>query len=253
MKALISLILAGVCLFGQTPPTKKSAPVKKSTATKSTTARKAAPAAKHAASSARVGNPALWTKQAPAEYRAKLTTTKGDIVIDVHRDWAPRGADRFYNMVRSGYLNDASFYRVVPNFIVQFGAAASPKVEAAWNTPNMKLRDDPVKQSNKRGTITFATSGPNSRTTEMFINLRDNANLNAMGFAPFGEVVQGMEVVDQLYSGYGDMQEMQGRGPSQTRVQTQGKAYLDKQFPQLDSIKSATIMPAEPAAARQVG
>jgi peptidyl-prolyl cis-trans isomerase A (cyclophilin A) len=194
-------------------------------------------------------NPAAWTRQAPAEYKAKLTTTKGDIVIDVHRDWAPRGADRFYNMVRSGYLKDVSFYRVVPNFIVQFGAAADPKVEAAWNAPNMQLRDDPVKQSNKRGTVTFAMGGPNTRTTEVFINLKDNASLDGMGFAPFGEVTEGMEVVDQLYSGYGDMKEMGGRGPSQPRVQREGKAYLDKSFPQLDSIKTATIVSAAAPAA----
>jgi peptidyl-prolyl cis-trans isomerase A (cyclophilin A) len=201
-----------------------------------------------ASSSARLLNPALWTRQAPEEYKAKLATTKGDIVIDVHRDWAPRGADRFYNLVRSGYLNNASFYRVAPGFIVQFGAAADPKVGAAWE--KAPIKDDPVKHSNKPYTITFAATGmPNSRTTELFINLRDNAGLDPQGFSAFGEVVEGKELVDQIYSGYGEMAEQGGKGPSQQMLKMHGKAYLDKSFPKLDSIKAATIISAEPAAA----
>src|SRR5579884_374695 len=235
MKSLILLALAGVCAFGQAPAPKKSAGARHTAAAKGS-----------GASSARLANPALWNKQAPPEFKAKLTTTKGDIVIDVHRDWAPLGADRFYNLVRSGFFTKVSFYRVVPNFIVQFGASPDPKVEAAWN--KAPIKDDPVKQSNKRGFVTFAMGGPNTRTTEIFINLKDNTQLDGMGFAPFGEVVEGMDVVDKLYSGYGDMKEMGGRGPSQPRVQTEGKAYLDKEFPQLDSIKYASITSPAPSA-----
>jgi peptidyl-prolyl cis-trans isomerase A (cyclophilin A) len=236
MKVPILLALAGVCALAQTPPAKKSA----------STARPATATKGGSASHARLANPALWTKRAPQEFKAKLTTTKGDVVIDVHRDWAPLGADRFYNLVRSGYLSNVSFYRVVPSFIVQFGASPDPKVEAAWNkTP---IKDDPVKQSNKRGFITFAMGGPNTRTTEVFINLKDNVQLDGMGFASFGEVTEGMDVVDKLFSGYGDMKEMGGRGPSQPRVQAEGKPYLDKEFPQLDSIKSAAITSPEPSA-----
>lgn len=235
MKSLILLVLAGVCAFGQTPAAEKSG-----------SARRTAAAKGSGASSARLANPALWNKQAPPEFKAKLTTTKGDIVIDVHRDWAPLGADRFYNLVRSGFFTNVSFYRVVPGFIVQFGASPDPKIETAWS--KAPIKDDPVKQSNKRGFVTFAMGGPNTRTTEIFINLKDNTQLDGMGFAPFGEVVEGMDVVDKLYNGYGDMKEMGGRGPSQPRVQTEGKAYLDKEFPQLDSIKSATIISPAPAA-----
>ena len=230
MKVPILLAFAAVCAFAQTSPAKKSA-----TTGHPATAKKPA-----TTSNARLANPALWTRRAPAEFKAKLTTTKGDVVIDVHREWAPLGADRFYNLVRSGFLTNVSFYRVVPGFIVQFGASPDPKVEAAWN--KAPIKDDPVKQSNKRGFITFAMGGPNTRTTEVFINLKDNASLDGMGFAPFGEVTEGMDVVDKLFSGYGDMKEMGGRGPSQPRVQVEGKAYLDKEFPQLDSIKSATII-----------
>jgi peptidyl-prolyl cis-trans isomerase A (cyclophilin A) len=192
-------------------------------------------------------NPAAWTRQAPPEFKAKFTTTKGDFVVDVHRAWAPLGADRFFNLVRSGFFTNVSFYRVVPNFVVQFGAAPDPKVEAAWN--NARIKDDPVKSSNKKYALTFAMGGPNTRTTEIFINLRDNAMLDGMGFSPFGEVSEGKEIVDQIYSGYGDMQEQGGGGPSQARVQMEGKPYLDKNFPKLDSIKSASIVGGEPPAA----
>jgi peptidyl-prolyl cis-trans isomerase A (cyclophilin A) len=192
-------------------------------------------------------NPSAWTKQAPPEFKAKFTTTKGDFVVDVHRDWSPLGADRFYNLVRSGFFTNVSFYRVVPGFVVQFGAAPDPKVEAAWS--KAQIKDDPVKQSNKHYFLTFAMGGPNTRTTQIFINLKDNAMLDGMGFSAFGEVVEGKEVVDQIYSGYGDMQEQGGKGPSQGRVQMEGKAYLDKNFPQLDSIKSATVISGEATAA----
>jgi peptidyl-prolyl cis-trans isomerase A (cyclophilin A) len=182
-------------------------------------------------------NPASLKAKAPDNYKVQFTTTKGDFVIEVHRDWAPLGADRFYNLVRAGFFTDAAFFRAIPNFMVQFGISAKPAVNQAW--AKTEIKDDPVKQSNKRGYLTFATAGPNTRTTQLFINLKDNAFLDPMGFAPFGEVTSGMEVVDKLYTGYGDAP----RGPNQGRITAEGKAYLDKDFPMLDSIKSAKIAP----------
>jgi peptidyl-prolyl cis-trans isomerase A (cyclophilin A) len=205
------------------------------------------PAARPAGGSARLMNPAALVTKAPDVYRVKFATTKGDFTIEVHRDWAPLGADRFYNLARNGFFTNASFFRVVPNFIVQFGIPASPAVAAVWQ--NAHFKDDPVKESNKKDTIVFATAGPNTRTTQLFINLRDNAGLDRQGFAPFGTVIEGPEVVEQLYSGYGDDSSMGGHGPVQDRIQKEGKAYLDKGFPLLDSIKTATVMPAEGAAA----
>jgi peptidyl-prolyl cis-trans isomerase A (cyclophilin A) len=192
-------------------------------------------------------NPAALKARAPELFRAKFTTTKGDFVVEVHREWAPIGADRFYNLVRSGFFTNAHFFRIVPNFIVQFGIHANPAVSKVWEKAN--LRDDPVKQSNKKATLVFATAGPNTRTTQFFINLRDNAPLDRDGFAPFGAVVEGMEVVEALYSGYGDDPSMGGRGPRQDLITSQGKPYLDKNFPRLDSIKTATIMAPEGAPA----
>jgi peptidyl-prolyl cis-trans isomerase A (cyclophilin A) len=160
-------------------------------------------------------------------------------VIDVRRDWAPQGADRFYNLVKNGFYDDARFFRVIDGFMAQFGIHGNPTVQSAWRNANIK--DDPVKQSNRRGYVTFATAGPNTRTTQLFINYRDNAGLDKQGFAPFGEVVSGMDVVDKLYSGYGEGAPS-GRGPNQGRVQAEGNAYLNKEFPRLDYIKSATIV-----------
>ena len=192
-------------------------------------------------------NPAALVAKAPDVYRVKFATTKGDFIVEVHRDSAPLGADRFYNLARNGFFTNASFFRVVPNFIVQFGIPASPAVAAV--SEKAKFRDDPVKESNKKGAVVFATAGPNTRTTQLFINLRDNAGLDRQGFAPFGTVVEGMEVVDQLYSAYGDDSSMGGHGPVQDRIQKEGKAYLDKGFPLLDSIKTATVVAPEGAAA----
>lgn len=186
-------------------------------------------------------NPATLRAKAPDVFKAEFTTTKGDFVIEVHRDWSPNGADRFYNLVKSGFFDDAAFFRVVPNFMVQFGIPSNPKVAAAWGHAN--LRDDPVKQGNTRGRISFAMAGPNTRTTQVFINFKDNSSLDGQGFAAFGEVIQGMDVVDKIYSGYGDMQEMGGHGPSPGKIESQGSAYLDKYFPQLDKIKSTKIVP----------
>jgi peptidyl-prolyl cis-trans isomerase A (cyclophilin A) len=182
--------------------------------------------------------PGNLKEQSPAEYDVKLSTTKGDIVIHVTRAWAPLGADRFYNLVKNGFYTDASFFRVLPGFVVQFGLSADPSVGKVWRSANIK--DDPVTQSNKPGSVTFATAGPNTRTTQVFINLGENGQLDSMGFAPFGQVTQGMDIVKKLHSGYGEGAPS-GRGPDQGAITSQGKAYLDKNFPNLDSIKSATI------------
>jgi peptidyl-prolyl cis-trans isomerase A (cyclophilin A) len=185
-------------------------------------------------------HPAMLRAKAPEEYDVKFTTTKGDFVVHVTRAWAPNGADRFYNLVKHGFFTNASFFRVVPGFVVQFGMSADPKVNAALLSANIK--DDPVKQSNKPGTITFAQTGqPNTRSTQVFINLGNNAALDAQNFPPFGQVTSGIEVVQQIYSGYGDLPEMGGRGPSQDRIATGGGAYLRANFPKLDSIQSATV------------
>ncbi len=187
---------------------------------------------------AKLRNPAAFTEQAPATYKANLDTSKGLIVIDVHRDWAPLGADRFYNLVKNGYYDDVRFFRVIEGFMGQFGIHGTPAVAAVWR--NAQIKDDPVKGSNKRGFITFATAGPNTRTTQLFINLGDNVGLDKQGFAPFGEVTKGMAVVDKIYSGYGEGAP-RGKGPDQGRVQSEGNAYLTKDFPKLDYIKKATI------------
>lgn len=172
------------------------------------------------------------------DFRVRLTTTKGDVVIDVDHDLAPQGADRLRELVEQGYFDGARFFRVVPGFVVQFGIAADPSASARWRS--QPIADDPVKASNVRGTLVFATAGPNTRTTQLFINLRDNKRLDEMGFAPFGTVVAGMEVVDQLYPGYGDGPP-QGRGPRQDLLQSQGESYLAQGFPELDKIERATI------------
>ena len=185
-----------------------------------------------------LSDPARLNEQAPAVYKAKFDTSKGAFVIEVHRDWAPNGADRFYNLVKNGFYNDARFFRVMDGFMVQFGINGNPNISAVWQKAN--IEDDPVKQSNARGTITFATAGPNTRTTQVFINFGDNAGLDGRGFSPFGKVVSGMDVVDSLYSGYGEGAP-EGHGPNQGIVQSLGNAYLEKAFPKLDYIKTATI------------
>lgn len=182
--------------------------------------------------------PAKLTEQAPAVYKARFETTKGPFVIEVHRDWAPQGADRFYNLVKNGFFDDVAFFRAVEGFMVQFGISGDPSVAGVWRTAT--IPDDQPKQSNGRGMVSFATSGPNSRTTQIFINYKDNSFLDRMGFAPFGKVVEGMEVVDSLYKGYGEGAP-RGAGPDQGRIQMQGNAYLRQSFPQLDYVKSARI------------
>jgi peptidyl-prolyl cis-trans isomerase A (cyclophilin A) len=170
----------------------------------------------------------------------KFDTSKGSFVVEVHRDWAPNGADRFYNLVKNGFYNDARFFRVISGFMVQFGINGDPQISKVWRDANIK--DDPVKASNKRGMITFATAGPDTRTTQVFINFGDNAGLDDQGFAPFGQVISGMDAVDALYAEYGEGAP-QGHGPNQGVVQSMGNAYLAKAFPKLDYIKTATIVP----------
>ncbi len=179
----------------------------------------------------------------PDSYRVKFETTRGSFVVEVTKAWAPEGAERFYRLVEKRFYDDQRFFRVLPGFVVQFGIHGDPAVEARWR--NMTMRDDPVKQSNTRGAIAFAKAGPNTRTTQVFINLRDNVRLDAAGFAPFGQVVQGMELaVDHLWDSYGDGPP-RGSGPDQDMVETMGNAYLDTKFPHLDSIRRARIVTAE--------
>jgi peptidyl-prolyl cis-trans isomerase A (cyclophilin A) len=196
-----------------------------------------------AESSVKAGNlsdPASLNEKAPAVYKAKFDTSKGPFVVEVHRDWAPNGADRFYNLVKNGFYNDVRFFRVLEGFMAQFGINGDPSISAVWRDANIK--DDPVKVSNGRGTITFATAGPNTRTTQVFINYGDNAGLDGQGFSPFGKIVSGMEVVDSLYGGYGEGAP-RGKGPDQGLVQQQGNAYLTQAFPKLDIVEQATIEP----------
>jgi peptidyl-prolyl cis-trans isomerase A (cyclophilin A) len=193
-----------------------------------------------AARAANLADPASLNEQAPATYKAKFDTSKGSFVVEVNRDWAPNGADRFYNLVKSGFFDNTRFFRVIPGFMVQFGINGDPSIAAAWRAANIK--DDPVKQSNARGMVTFATAGPNTRTTQVFVNYGNNDFLDGQGFSPFGKIVSGMEVVDSLYSGYGEGAPA-GKGPNQGLVQQQGNAYLQQSFPELDYVSKATIEP----------
>jgi cyclophilin family peptidyl-prolyl cis-trans isomerase len=197
------------------------------------------PESKPAGAAADFRNPSKLTEKAPETFKAQFDTTKGKITIEVTRSLSPNGADRFYNLVRSGYFKDIAFFRVIPGFMAQFGIHGDPKVSAAWRPAS--IQDDPVKGSNTRGTVTYAMGGPNTRTTQFFINLVDNVRLNGMGFSPFGKVVEGMDVVDKINGEYGEGAP-QGNGPSQQRVQMQGNDYLKKDFPNLDYIKSASIL-----------
>lgn len=182
---------------------------------------------------AKLRNPAALTEQAPATYKASFDTSRGVFVVEVHRDWAPNGADRFYNLVKNGFYDDTRFFRVIPRFMVQWGMNGNPAVQRAWKSA--MLKDDPVKQSNKAGYVSFAAlPSPNSRTTQVFINFVDNARLDRMNFAPFGRVIQGMDVVNKLNSQYGER-------PAQDQVEAKGNAYLNKEFAKLDYIKTATI------------
>ena len=176
--------------------------------------------------------PSSAAPAAPDSFRVAFETTRGNFAVDVVRAWSPRGADRFHELVNAGYFTDIAFIRVLPGFVAQFGMHGDPAVNRRWEAP---ILDDPVVQSNKRGTIVFATSGPNTRGNQFFINYSDNARLDGMGFSPFGRVVEGMGVVDSIYSGYGET-------PDQSRVGAEGNAYLKREFPRLDYIKSARIV-----------
>ncbi len=179
-------------------------------------------------------------KQGPAQYKVRLTTTKGDIVILVHRDWSPLGADHFYELTNMGFYNGDYFFRVVKGFIVQWGMNGDPKTNKDWS--EISIKDDPPRVSNKIGTVVFAAAGPNSRTTQCFINLGDNSTtLDPQGFTPFGEVIQGMENVMNLYSGYGDFPPS-GTGPSPENIGIDGNPYLEEHFPKLDFIKTSKVI-----------
>jgi peptidyl-prolyl cis-trans isomerase A (cyclophilin A) len=178
-------------------------------------------------------NPASLTEQAPATYKASFDTSVGKFVITVHRAWAPNGADRFYNLVKNGFYDETRFFRVVPDFMVQFGINGDPAVAAPWQ--NASIKDDPsTGHSNTKGLVSFATRGPNTRTTQIFINYANNAGLDKQGFTPFGEVTAGMDVVEKITSQY-------AQKPDQGQIQSQGNTYLKAQFPKLDYVKKATI------------
>ncbi len=199
-----------------------------------------------AAQAASIKTPASLKETAPAKFNAKFDTSAGVFVIEVTRAWAPLGADRFYNLVKNGYYNDARFFRVLPGFMVQFGINSDPAVNRVWQPA--RIQDDPVKESNAPGYVTFAkTNEPNSRTTQVFINFGNNASLDRDGFAPFGRVISGMDVVNKINGEYGEGAPS-GRGPDQGRTQAEGNAYLTRAFPKLDYVKTATIEGA-PAAA----
>jgi len=183
-------------------------------------------------------NPQLANEKAPEIFKTRFSTTRGDFVVEIHRDWSPNGADRFYNLVKIGFFNEIAFFRVLSGFVAQFGISGNPQISAKWR--NAPIPDDPVKQSNLRGTLTFATAGPNTRTTQLFINYRDNLRLDQMGFSPLGKVIEGMNVVDSLYSNYGEGAP-QGRGPNQGLIQTKGNEYLKSDFPKLDYIVGASL------------
>lgn len=184
--------------------------------------------------------PKVDNSKAPENFKVRLDTTKGPIDIEVHRDWAPRGADRFYELVKQNFYDDASFFRVLKGFAAQFGINKDPKVTQLWN--EMKIIDDPAKQKNDRGMVSFAMRGPNSRTTQIFINLADNRTLDSSGFAPFGKVTDAsMQVVDQLYSSYGESIP-RGNGPEPAKIQAIGNDYLTRNFPKLDYIKTARVV-----------
>jgi peptidyl-prolyl cis-trans isomerase A (cyclophilin A) len=187
-------------------------------------------------------DPEQAMEPAPDRFRVRFDTTKGPFVIEVRRGWAPHGADRFYNLVRLGYYDEVTFFRVIDDFMVQFGIHGDPEVSAAWRYA--EIPDDPVAQSNTRGMVTFATRGPNTRTAQIFINYKDNSPLDRQGFAPFGRVVEGMAVVDKLYSGYGEGAP-RGAGPDQGRAQAEGNRYFRGDFPKLDHIKSAALVAPE--------
>jgi peptidyl-prolyl cis-trans isomerase A (cyclophilin A) len=205
-----------------------------------------APAAKAAPYDAALLQPATLRAKAPAEYDVKFVTTAGEFTVKVTRAWAPNGADRFYNLVRHHFYDGAAFFRVLPGFMAQFGLSPYPEVSKVWE--NATIKDDPIVQSNHRGFVSFATAGPNTRTTQAFINYGNNEALDKSGFSAFAVVSDGMEVVDKLYNGYGEGAP-DGHGPDQGKIGALGHTYLEKGFPKLDIIRSATLVPAAAAPA----
>jgi len=184
-------------------------------------------------------DPTLANAKAPETFKVKFTTTKGDFTVETTRAWSPLGADRFFNLVKAGFYKDVAFFRVISGFMVQFGIHGDPAVSAAWRGAN--IQDDPVKESNKKGYVSYAMAGPGTRTTQMFINYGNNARLDDMGFSPFAKVIEGMDVVESIYSGYGEGAPS-GMGPDQGGVQMRGNAYLKKDFPKMDYILSAQLL-----------
>ena len=176
--------------------------------------------------------------QAPEKFRVRFDTSQGPFVIEAVREWAPRGADRFYELASEGFFDETRFFRVVPGFVVQFGIHRDPKISGFWR--QLQIADDPVTQSNTRGSVTFAKRGPNTRTTQIFINLANNSRLDATGFSPFGKVIDGIEIVDRFYGGYGDTPP-RGGGPDQKKIEEFGNAYLERGYSKLDYVKTAKV------------
>jgi len=227
--ASTSIVLATVAIAAQTSTPKPAAP--KPAAPATAAPKPAAPAPN------RLLNPAALTAKAPESFKVKFDTTKGPVVLELHRDWAPKGVDRFYNMTRNGFFNGARFFRVIPMFMAQFGINGDPAVNEAWE--KARLADDPPNgKSNVRGILTYGTTGqPNSRGTQLFINYKDNSYLDKTGFVPIGEVVEGMELVDMLYADYGAAPQNE-----QNTLVSQGNKYMQTKYPKLDYIKTATIV-----------
>jgi peptidyl-prolyl cis-trans isomerase A (cyclophilin A) len=244
MRKLALVIAAGI--LGVVARVSAQTPDKSPAKPKASTAQKTGAATKTGAASAAHSydrallRPALLKDKAPDTYQVKFTTTKGDFTVTVARVWAPRAADRFYNLAKHHFYDNASFFRVLPGFVAQFGLSVYPPVSAAWSKAT--IADDPVTQSNKKYYLTFATAGPNTRTTQVFINLADNPRLDGMGFAAFGQISEGMNVVDTLYADYGEGAPS-GGGPDQGEIEKLGKSYLDKGWPKLDYIKTTTLTP----------
>lgn len=182
----------------------------------------------------------LWSRPAPEVFRARFETSQGAFVVEVRRGWAPHGADRFYGLVAAGFFDGSRFFRVVPGFVAQFGIPGDPAVTALWK--GRTIPDDPVRESNLRGTLAYAMTGPGTRSTQLYLNLKDNPRLDAQGFAPIGRVVSGMDVVDRLYGAYGETAGGGMRGGRQGPLLAGGNAYLDARFPKLDRLLRATLL-----------